>query len=179
MQLNRSFTTTPNTRRTHERIFLSGNMHLVIEFAEKTRLPHLLRKPGQLHFVNGLKFDFIGVFVSNLDTNFIHCLPEGHWPGHKSANEVTSMFRYTIQLGKQSMPGQIIAVGRKRIDTFCDTFIGLSLPGLEKEITLYFMVAGRTENRCDGAFGFVKRKLKQRNVRAPAEMIQVATRGIY
>lgn len=37
---------------------------------------------------------------------------------------------------------------------------------MEHEIKLYFLVAGHTKNRCDGAFGFVKRELKRRNTDA-------------
>eukprot|EP00171_Calliarthron_tuberculosum_P021560 IDg21560t1 len=43
----------------------------------------------------------------------------------------------------------------------------------EDRITLHFLVASHTKNNCDGAFGMVKRKLKQRNVVCPSEMMKV------
>lgn len=44
---------------------------------------------------------------------------------------------------------------------------------VEEEVTLYFLVAGHTKNRCDGAFGFFKRQLKHTNVHDPAGMMIV------
>ena len=35
--------------------------HLVFDFAEKVLLPKLVKQPGQLHFITGLKFDIFGV----------------------------------------------------------------------------------------------------------------------
>ena len=47
--------------------------------------------------------------------------------------------------------------------------------GLEDDITLFFLIAGHTKNRCDGAFGFVKRELKRRDALTAKDMISVVS----
>ncbi len=36
-------------------------IRFVFDFAEKVLLPKLMKQPGQLHFITGLKFDFFAV----------------------------------------------------------------------------------------------------------------------
>ena len=84
---------------------MDTELHLVFDFAEKWFLPNLQRQPGQLHFVTGLKFDFFGVHVSNLWFTNIYGLPEGHWPGGKTASEVASMLQNTIATFKLTHTG--------------------------------------------------------------------------
>ena len=43
----------------------------------------------------------------------------------------------------------------------------------ETRIVLRFLVAGHTKNRCDAAFGLVKRRLKQFDVFCPRDMMKV------
>lgn len=81
-----------------------NTLHLFIDFSEKVILPHFFRKPGQLHFVTVLKFDLLGIMISNLSTADIHCLPEGHWHGQRSANKVASIVHYSIGM-KKTEPG--------------------------------------------------------------------------
>lgn len=45
--------------------------------------------------------------------------------------------------------------------------------GFHDSITMLFLVTGHTKNRCDAVLGFVKRKLKQRYVLSPQEMMRV------
>lgn len=73
-----------------------GNVHWTFEFAENILLPRLLREPGQLHFVTGLKIKIFGVHSSNLNNTFVYGLPEGHWAKKKSRNEVGSMLVHCI-----------------------------------------------------------------------------------
>lgn len=55
----------------------------------------------------------------------------------------------------------------------CFGFLWRVTTMLEDDIELYFLVAGRTENRVDGYFCFVKRKLKQKSIETTAEMADV------
>lgn len=58
---------------------LSGpSVHLTFDFTEKVLLPSLFRKPCQLHFVTGLKFDIFAIGSGNLGAVYIYGLPEGH-----------------------------------------------------------------------------------------------------
>lgn len=66
-------------------------VHVIIDFAEKMLLHSLLTPPGQLHFITGLKKDLLCVRCSNNKTNYVISLAEGHWPGGKTASEVSSM----------------------------------------------------------------------------------------
>ncbi len=77
-------------------------VHLVIDLAEKVLLPSVEMQPGNLLFVTGRKFDFFGVSRSNEGTNTIFGLPEGHWPGGKTANEVVSMLHYIVMEHKSN-----------------------------------------------------------------------------
>lgn len=76
----------------------ADTIHLVFDFSEKLLFPRLLRQPGLLYFVNGLKFDFFGVSISNFNYTDIHCLPKGHWPGGKTADEVSYMLYHSINI---------------------------------------------------------------------------------
>ena len=79
-----------------KQIPVGNDIHLIFDFAEKILLPSLLKQPGQLHFITGIKFDFFGVSSSNYDETYIYGLPEGHWPGGKTCNEVSSMLHHTL-----------------------------------------------------------------------------------
>lgn len=159
----------------------SGRLHCVFDFAEKVLLPHLLRQPGQLHFVTGLKFDFFGVSVSNLKACDIYCLPEGHWPSGKTANEVATMLGNSIQLAKSQLavPCRSMILhadncgGQNKNKFILWYLMWRTTIGMEDDIKLHFLVAGHTKNRCDGAFGLVKRELKRRNVNTPRDMVEV------
>jgi len=159
-----------------------GTLHLTFDFAEKILLPHLLRQPGQLHFVTGLKFDFFGVHSSNYNSTFVYGLPEGHWPNNKTTNEVGSMLVNCIETHKKDSS----LSNARTLCLHADNCAGQNknrfmlwmlafrvIMGYEDYINLYFLVAGHTKNRCDAAFGFVERKLKQRNVVCAREMMKV------
>ena len=72
--------------------------HFVFDFAEKVLFPRLLKQPGQLHFVTGLKFNIKGVSSSRIKSNYVFGLPEGHWPNDKTANSVCSMLYHCMEL---------------------------------------------------------------------------------
>lgn len=56
-----------------------------MDYAENV-LPSVMPQiPGQLHFVSGLKCDLFGIVCSNLQKSFVYILPEGKWPGKKTA----------------------------------------------------------------------------------------------
>lgn len=59
-------------------------IHIAFDFAEKVLLRSILRQPGQIYFITGLKFDIFEVASSSLDLNFIYGLPEGPWTGNKN-----------------------------------------------------------------------------------------------
>lgn len=39
-----------------------------------------------------------------------------------------------------------------------------------KSVTLRFLIPGHTKNRCDGAFGLIKKTIKHRDIECPADM---------
>lgn len=81
----------------------SGDLtHVVFYFAEKVLLPTYRRQPGCLHFTTGLRMDLFGGSSSNLRTNFVFALPEGHWPYSKTADAVLSILSYVLQILKGS-----------------------------------------------------------------------------
>ena len=47
------------------------------------------------------------------------------------------------------------------------------IDGINETISLNFLISGHTKNRCDGSFGLVKRKLRQRNAIVPSDMKKV------
>ena len=47
------------------------------------------------------------------------------------------------------------------------------LLGRYKRVDLYFLVAGHTNNVCDGAFGHVKRRLQHRDAHVTADVMQI------
>lgn len=56
----------------------NSRRHIIFDFVEKVLLQRLIRQPGQLYFITGLKFDLFGVHDSNVSTTSIHCRPESH-----------------------------------------------------------------------------------------------------
>ena len=80
----------------------------------------MLKQPGQLHFTTGLKFDFFCVSNTNLNTNFIFGLPEGHWLSGKSANEVASMIEHVIRLNDDNE----VTKGAKKLVIHADNCAG-------------------------------------------------------
>lgn len=158
-----------------------GTTHLVFDFAEKVLLPSFRKQPGCLHFITGLKFDLFGVSSSNMNTNFVFGLPEGHWPNGKTANEVLSMLSYILLLHKK---GTTVAESRtlclhadncggQNKNRFVLFFlIWLVLSGVYDDVELYFMIAGHTKNICDGSFGNVKQNFRGRDVFTPKDMME-------
>lgn len=158
-----------------------GTIHIIIDFAEKVLLPHMLKQPGQLHFITGLKFDFFCVSNTNLNTNFIFGLPEGHWPSGKSANDVASMIEHVLRLNEDNE----VTKGARKLVIHADNCAGQNknkynlwylawrlILRLHDEIVYNFLIAGHTKNSCDGAFGLVKMQLKRKNVYTPRDMMR-------
>ncbi|PXF44968.1 hypothetical protein BWQ96_05268 [Gracilariopsis chorda] len=158
-------------------------IHLVFDFAEKELLPHLLGQPGQLHFVTGLKFDLFGVYSSGRKVCYVYRLPEGHWPNNKTANDVTSMVHHAL---KQHRDSGFRTAEQQTLNLHADNCSGQNknlfllwyllwrvCMDYESKITLWFLVAGHTKNRCDAAFGLVNQRLKQFNVFSPRNMMKV------
>lgn len=157
-------------------------VHLIFDFAEKVLIPRLQDQPGQLHFTTSLKIDIFGIYCSNLKEMFVYGLTEGHWPSHKTANEVGSMLHYQIDL-LQSL--RTTSTKIKEIVFHADNCGGQNknryilwylawrvIACWNLKISLCFLVAGHTKNRADAGFGLVKRKLKQNDVIVPAEMMK-------
>lgn len=164
--------------------FVSGNrdgefQHIVFDFAEKVLLPQLLKQPGQLYFVTGLKYDIFGVHDSNGGSTFVFGLAEGHWPNEKTANSIVSMLHFLLHEITMEHSGTRV----KSLKMHADNCAGQNknrfvlfylcwrtLVGLNEEVMLTFMVAGHTKNVVDGAFGHIKRKLKLHGARTPGDM---------
>lgn len=166
---------------------VDGTLHLTFDFAEKVLLPCLLRQPGQLHFVTGIKFDIFGVTSSTVNSTFVFGLPEGHWPGGKTANEVCSMIGFVIDEHRRdtvrpSQPLHLHAdncAGQNKNRYMLFYLAWRCMVGMDSNITLRFLVSGHTKNACDAAFGHVKRHLKRINVLNPRDMMRVIEGSAY
>ena len=60
-------------------------IYVVFDFAKKVTLPSLERQSGQLHFVTGLKNDFFGISLTNVNVTNVYGLSEGHRTNTKYA----------------------------------------------------------------------------------------------
>lgn len=108
---------------------------LVLHFAEKVLLRKLLDQLGQLHFIIGLKFDFLADFSSNERRNYIYELVEGHWSHERVANVLVPMIHHLLQEQKRTSDQKkmrtvsgytsIIVRDRINIDSCCCTVAGL------------------------------------------------------
>lgn len=154
-------------------------LHLIMDFAEKVLLPSLVRQPGQLHFVTGLKLDLFAVSCGNKSKNYVFSLPEGYWPGGKTANEVLSMVFHVIKNLKKEMgasfPPKLVihadncaGQNKNRHSVwFCSWMM---MGNLFSEVELNFLLPGHTKNECDSAFGSVKKLLRRTDVLSPHDM---------
>lgn len=79
-------------------------LHLNFYFPQNVLLPSLLKQPGHLQFITGVNFDLFGLNKRKQKKIYIFGLPEGHWPGHKTCNEVASMLQYVITIQKNASP---------------------------------------------------------------------------
>lgn len=163
---------------------MDGSMqHVVFDYAEKVLLPQLLKQPGHLYFVTGLKFDLFGVHDSNAAKTYIFGLPEGHWPNTKDPNTVLSMLHHVLHcdITSRHKPPKINCLkmhadncaGQNKNRFVLFYLCWRTIVGLNEDVSLDFMVAGHTKNVVDGAFGHVKRKLKRREARTPREMMDI------
>ncbi|PXF45203.1 hypothetical protein BWQ96_05033 [Gracilariopsis chorda] len=177
------FTVYRTIQTTAENAPATNPIHLIFDFAEKILLPHLLRQPGQLHFVTSLQFDIFGVYSSTMSTCYVYGLPGGNWPGNKTCNEVASMLNHA---GKQHRVSGVVTESHKHLKLHADNCSGQNKNWFmvwyllwrvcmkyEDEITLRFLLAGHTKNRCDAAFGLVKRRLKKFDVFSPGDMMKI------
>lgn len=157
-------------------------LHLLFDFVEKVLLPKLQRQPSQPYFITGLNCDLLGISCSNTTRNYVFGLPEGHWSNEKTADSVVSMLHYT--LGQLKRNGK--TAGFSQVKLHADNCSGQNknryvlwcltwrvLVGLDDRIDRYFLIAGHTQNVCDGAFGHVKRRFRKSDVHVPAEMNEV------
>lgn len=100
-----------------------------------------------------LKLDLFAVSCSNADKNHVLCLPEGHWPGNKSANEVLSMLHCIMM----NLNQEFTKASTKNLVIHCDNCAGqnrnlfgtwfcscLVLNGMFSGVELNFLVAGHT-----------------------------------
>lgn len=71
--------------------------HVVFDYAEKVLLSQLLKQPGQLYFVTGLKFDLFGFHNFNAAKSYIFGLSERHWSDAKDPNIVLSMLHPVLR----------------------------------------------------------------------------------
>ena len=59
-----------------------------MNFEEIVPIQSFINKTGKLHFLSDLINYIFGISRANNNKEYIFNLPEGHWPGGKSANEV-------------------------------------------------------------------------------------------
>lgn len=142
--------------------------HLTFEFAENILISQLTRKPSQLQFLTGLKYNMFDVSCSNLQWNFVYGMTDGHWPNNKTADTVLSMLHYgVLNAYRLGMPKNDV------LKLTADNCIGKNMnqyilyylawrfeSGLNGEISLSFLVAEHTKNCCYGNFGNLRRYLR-------------------
>lgn len=148
---------------------MKSRIRLVFDFEEKVVLPFFGHQLGQLYFVTGLKFDVFGVSNCTLNTNMIYGLPDGHWPGRKTANEVASMSQHALSANRRY--DYICASARHLYLRTCDCkgqnknqlilvyFTWRVLMRMRDSITLLLLIVGLIKNCLDGPFGAVKCKI--------------------
>ena len=108
------------------------------------------------------------------------CLPEGHWPNGNTAEEVGLKIFHEIQAYRQDNRYNSF----RRLVLHADNCGGqnknrymawlsalLVISGQCESIELKSLIAGHTKNCCDAVFRLAKRKLKQRDLITPSEMI--------
>lgn len=156
--------------------------HVVFDFAEKALRPQLMRQPGQLFFVIGLKFDLFDVHNSKLANSFMFGFPECEWSNTKDASSVFSMLRHymhcedipkfsTLNFKTLRMHADSCSIQSK--NKFVLFYLHwLILTRSHNVVTLDFIVTGLTKNVVEGAFEHVKRKLKSSDARTTRKMMK-------
>lgn len=160
----------------------AGNMvHLTLYFAENVLLPHLVQQSSQLHFMTGLKFDLFGVASTNFNNVYLFSLPEGHCPGEKLSNEVLSMLDFVLKL---QVIKNTVCVAAYKLSLTCDNCEGqnkncwtiMAVVFLDnvryRFVTLLSLTPGNTKNKCNAAFGLVKKKSREQDCQFYSRYVQ-------
>lgn len=153
------------------------------DLQKKLRLPSLFWHPGKLHFLTGLKFDLFGIGCGSFGTVYIYELPEGHWPGGKTAYEVLYMIQHNIGL---HLTRSVPCKGNVKVDLSCENCGGqnksrfviwftrfTAIVAKLDSVTLRFMVPGNTNNHFQGKSDIVKRRLSKSYEICPRDMYRV------
>lgn len=74
--------------------------HIVFNFAEFYQIQSFVKKPWYSHFATGISFLLFGVSCSNILTNHVLDLPEGHSHNGKTADKLLSMVYLIFQIRK-------------------------------------------------------------------------------
>lgn len=71
-------------------------LHVAFNYAKMVLLPRFVRRPGQMYFLTGLKFDASSIHDNNKKKTFLSDLPKGHWPYERTANAIVSMLLHCV-----------------------------------------------------------------------------------
>lgn len=123
--------------------------------------------------------DNVCVSSSNMGQNLVFGIFEGHCPGGKTSSEVASMLHFSITahpaLQFTSNWSKILklhavnCVGQNKIQFRLFYFRWFVIIVPEEVEVLYFMVSGNNKNRCEQAFGFIKRRFRKHNFIGPTD----------
>lgn len=150
-----------------------------IRLCKKSRsslLPQATKVP------TGLKMDHFAVIVSNLKTNFLLVLPEGHWRNSKTTNEVLCTLHFFLNKMKCSNCTRHATRLRLHADNcsgknknrFVLLFLlYLVLYGVFDHVELCFMIARHAKNECASSFCHVKRVFRRKDVIHLRDMMKV------
>ena len=110
------------------------------------------RRPSQLNFVAGIKFNFLGGHICSTGSTDIYELPEAHRHGRKTASEVPSMLHPTVSSYKLKNPeiDPFYLHAHIREGQNTNKFMPFNcackvLMGFEKKICWFFLIARHTK----------------------------------
>ena len=155
-------------------------VHVSFDYAQQVHLPSYPMQPGPLYFLVPRKCGIFGVCMEAGPRQVNYLIDESHCSG-KGSNAVISYLHHYFEH---------YSLGAKDLDLHCDNCSGQNknkymlaylmwrcLTGLNKSITLNFLITGHTKFAPDWCFGLLKQKFRKCDVSSLADMQEVVRKS--
>ena len=143
---------------------LDGTIHVSFDYAQNVLILHSPQQVGPIHFMNHRKCHLFGICAESLPKQVNYLIDEGELTG-KGANETVSYLHHYFQSDN--------SINCKKLKLHCDNCRGQNknnaviqylclrtLPSLNPNIELSFMLPDHTRFGPDWCFGLIKIKYK-------------------
>ena len=160
--------------------------HYTFDFAQMLQVPYHARQVGPLFFKVPLKVQPFGICKDSNNTQINYMFDESQSIGVNGSNAhgpnaVVSMLHHYFEHHSGHEPEYHLhadnCVGQNKNRTVVSYLAWRVITGLNKKITLSFMLVGHTRCFVDGNFGLLKRAYRKSDVDTVQQLKEIATKS--